>query len=176
GLLTNSAVTISRNIRAQSGNTGLVTVGGNSANASTFSGNIFLGTNSVATGKGVTLTAASGGTVTFSGVIQDPTGVTTRGVLTKDGAGTTVLSGVNTYAGGTIINGGTLSMSQVANLGATTGGLTINAGTLEISSGFSTSRAITLGNAASTFQVDPSQIYTVTSAIAGTGALNKTGN
>jgi fibronectin-binding autotransporter adhesin len=176
GLLTDAAVTISRNIRAQSGNTGAISIGGYTANASTFSGNIFLGTDAIATGKGVTLTAASGGTVTFSGIIQDPTGVTTRGVLTKDGAGTVVLSGVNTYAGGTIINGGTLSMSQVANLGAIGGGLTINAGTLEISTGFSTSRAISLGDATSTFQIDPSQTYTVTSAIAGSGSLNKTGS
>jgi fibronectin-binding autotransporter adhesin len=175
GLLTDAAVTISRNVRAQSGNTGIISLGGYTANASTFSGSVFLGTDSVATGKGVTLTAVSGGTVTFSGVIQDPTGVTTRGVLTKDGAGTVVLSGVNTYAGGTIINGGTLSISQVANLGATTGGLTINAGTLEISTGFSTGRAISLGDATSTFQIDPSQTYTVTSAIAGSGSLNKTG-
>lgn len=176
GLQTDAAVTISRNVRAQSGNTGTITLGGYTADASTFSGSIFLGTNAVATGKGITLTAASGGTVTFSGVIQDPTGVTTRGVLTKDGAGTVVLSGVNTYAGGTIINGGTLSISQSANLGALAGGLTINAGTLEITSGFSTSRAISLGDATSTFQIDPSQTYTVTSAIGGTGSLNKTGS
>src|SRR5207244_6551621 len=43
GLLTNGAVTISRNIRAQSGNTGTISIGGNTADPSTFSGNIFLG-------------------------------------------------------------------------------------------------------------------------------------
>jgi autotransporter-associated beta strand protein len=129
GLLTDAAVTISRNIRAQSGNTGTISLGGYTANASTFSGSIFLGTDSVATGKGVTLTAVSGGTVTFSGVIQDPTGVTTRGVVTKDGAGTVVLSGVNTYAGGTIINGGTLTLSSggTGALGFTSS-VTVNSG------------------------------------------------
>ena len=174
GLLTNSAVTISRNIRVQSGNTGVITLGGNSASSSTFSGNVFLGTTS-GVGKGVTLTAASGGTTTFSGVIQDPTGVIGSGLVRKSGAGTVVLSGLNTYAGGTSIDGGTLSISQSANLGANTGGVTINAGTLEISGSFSTNRAFTLADTASTFQVDPLQTFTITSVIAGGGVLNKTG-
>lgn len=73
------------------------------------------------------------------------------------------------------INGGTLNVNNAASMGATSGGLTINAGTLEVSTGFSTTRAITLGNAASTFQVDASQTYTVSTAIGGTGSLNKTG-
>ncbi|HKP01764.1 MAG TPA: autotransporter-associated beta strand repeat-containing protein [Chthoniobacterales bacterium] len=174
GLFTNAAVTISRNIRAQSGNTGVITLGGYSASASTFSGNIFLGTNS-GVGKSITLTAASGGTTTFSGVIQDPTGVSGAGLLRKSGVGTVVLSGVNTYAGGTSIDAGTLSISQSANLGANSGGLTLNAGTLEITSGFSTNRAFTLTNTASTFQIDPFQTFTITSAITGNGTLNKTG-
>jgi fibronectin-binding autotransporter adhesin len=174
GLLSNSAVTISRNIRAQSGNTGVMTLGGNSASASTFSGSIFLGTNS-GTGKSVTLTAPASATTTFSGVIQDPTGVTGPGLLRKSGAGTVVLSGVNTYVGGTSIDGGILSISQSANLGANPGALTLNAGTLEITSGFSTNRVFTLSDATSTFQVDPAQTFTITSVIGGAGALNKNG-
>jgi autotransporter-associated beta strand protein len=174
GLLTNSSVTISRNVRAQSGNTGVITLGGNSASASTFSGSIFLGTNSGA-GKGVTLTAPTGGTTTFSGVIQDPTSVVGPALVRKSGAGTVVLSGINTYAGGTSIDGGTLSISQSSNLGANTGGLTLNAGTLEITSGFSTNRVFTVADATSTFQIDPSQTFTVTSAITGSGGLTKVG-
>jgi len=174
GLFTNSAITISRNIRAQSGNTGVITLGGYSANNSTFSGNIFLGTTS-GTGKGVTLTAAAGGTTTFSGVIQDPTGVSGPGLVRKSGAGTVVLSGVNTYAGGTSIDGGTLSITQSANLGANSGGVALNAGTLEIGGTFSTTRLFTLGAASSTFQIDPGFTFTITSGIAGGGALNKTG-
>jgi fibronectin-binding autotransporter adhesin len=174
GLLTNSGVTISRNIRAQSGNTGVITLGGNSASASTFSGNIFLGTNSGA-GKGITLTAVSGGTAIFSGVIQDPTSVSGPGLIRKGGTGTVVLSGVNTYAGGTSVDGGTLSISQSANLGANSGALTLNAGTLEITSGFSTNRSFSVTDSTSTFQIDPSQSFTITSGVTGSGALNKTG-
>jgi autotransporter-associated beta strand protein len=174
GLFTNSAVTISRNIRTQSGNTGVIMLGGNSSSSSTFSGSIFLGTNG-GVGKGVTLTAASGGTTTFSGVIQDPTGVSGPGLVRKSGAGTVVLSGVNTYAGGTSIDGGTLSISQSSNLGANTGGLTINAGTLEITTGFSTNRIFTFANTVSAVQVDAAQTFTVASAIIGGGTVNKTG-
>lgn len=174
GLLTNSGVTISRNIRAQSGNTGVMTLGGNSASVSLFSSTIFLGTNS-GTGKGVTLTAASGGTTTFSGIIRDPTGVSGAGLVRKSGAGTVVLSGVNTYAGGTSVDSGTLSISQSANLGANSGGLALNGATLEITSGFSTNRNFTITNTASTFQISPFQTFTITSAITGSGTLNKTG-
>jgi autotransporter-associated beta strand protein len=174
GLETNTAATVSRNLRAQSGNTGVITIGGNSSSTSTFSGSLFLGTNS-GTGKGVTLTSAAGGTTTFSGVIQDPTGVAGPGLVRTNGAGTVVLSGVNTYAGGTSIDGGTLSISQSANLGANAGGITINAGTLAVTSGFSTNRGFTLLDIASSFLINPAQTLTITSAIDGTGALNKNG-
>jgi fibronectin-binding autotransporter adhesin len=174
GLVTNNAVTVSRILRAQSGNTGVVTIGGTSASTSTFSGSLFLGTNA-GTGKGVTLTSAAGGTTTFSGVVQDPTGVVGPGLVRTNGSGTVVLSGVNTYAGGTSIDGGTLSISQSANLGANAGGIAINAGTLSITSGFSTNRVFTLGNTASTLLINPAQTLTITSAVGGTGALNKNG-
>jgi autotransporter-associated beta strand protein len=174
GLETNAAVTVSRNLRAQSGNTGVLTIGGSSASTSTFSGSLFLGTNA-GVGKGVTLTSAAGGTTTFSGVIQDPTGVLGSGLVRTNGAGTVVLSGVNTYGGGTSIDGGTLSISQSANLGANAGGVAINAGTLAITIGFSTNRVFTLGDIASTFLINPAQSFTITSAIGGAGVLNKNG-
>ena len=37
--------------------------------------------------------------------------------LTKNGIGTVILSGANTYSGATNINGGTLSVGSSANLG-----------------------------------------------------------
>lgn len=131
-----------------------------------------------------TLTVQQNTNTTFNGIISDgpnDVGVGDTGTyytlgLIKTGSGSLTLGGVNTYTGGTTINGGTLVVNSQSSLGAISGGLTINAGTLEISTGFSTTRVITLGDATSTVQVDPSQTYTVTSAIAGTGALNKTGS
>jgi autotransporter-associated beta strand protein len=97
------------------------------------------------------------------------------GGITKTGNGTLSLTGTNTYAGGSTINAGVVVVNSAASLGATSGGLALNAGTLEIATGYSTTRVITLGDATSTFQVDPSQTFTVTSAIGGSGSLNKTG-
>jgi fibronectin-binding autotransporter adhesin len=97
------------------------------------------------------------------------------GALTKTTSGTVTLSGVNTYSGGTTINGGTLIINNAASLGATSGGLTLNAGTLQMATSFASARNITLGDAASTFQIDPALTNTVTGIISGTGSLNKTG-
>jgi len=96
--------------------------------------------------------------------------------IVKSGSSTYALTGTNTYSGGTTISGGTLQIGAQANLGATGGALTINAGTLEVTTGFSTTRATSLGNAASTIQVDPSQTYSVSGVISGGGTLNKTGS
>lgn len=123
----------------------------------------------------LTLDGTGSGVVTLSGIISPGNGGRDY-ELVKNGSSTFALTGNNTYAGGTTINGGTLIANSATSMGATGGGLTINAGTLEVSTGFTTTRVYTLGNSASTIQVDPSQTLTVSSVIGGTGALNKTGS
>lgn len=87
----------------------------------------------------------AGMTATVDAVIQG------AGSIEKTDAGTLVLSGVNTYTGGTTVSAGTLRVSQDWNLGAAAGGLTLNGGTLQLgvafNSAFSTSRSVTLGPA-----------------------------
>ena len=124
----------------------------------------------------ITLAAAStvgvdAGTLTLSGVISGTSG------LTKTGAGTLSLQGpaANTYSGGTTINGGRVLVNSASSLGATGGRLTLNAGILQLITGYSTTRLITVGDAGSTFEIDPAQTFTATGIISGTGTLNKTG-
>jgi uncharacterized repeat protein (TIGR02543 family) len=120
-ILTGGAYTIGRIIRIPTSDTTdvgtrVLTLGGNTADNSEFSGNIILGTNSQA-GRGVTLTAASGGQVTFSGVIQNPATMdATTYTVTKSGLGTVVLSGINTYTGDTNVSAGTLVLADNAGM------------------------------------------------------------
>ncbi|WP_420963842.1 autotransporter outer membrane beta-barrel domain-containing protein [Brucella sp. IR073] len=95
--------------------------------------------------------------------------------LVKGGSGTLVLGGVNKYTGGTLIQGGVLSISNANNLG-TTGTITLQGGTLENTDEVTldTSHNISIQNVAgNTLQTDKN--LTVSGKISGTGALNKTG-
>lgn len=95
-------------------------------------------------GHDLTLTAL-GGTFdtaqsdsTLSGVIAGP------GSFTIGGSGVLALRGANTYAGGTLVNGGTVNVAGDANLGAASGGLSLEGGTLQTAAHFTSPRGITL--------------------------------
>ncbi len=92
-----------------------------------------------------------------------------NGSLIKTGAGKLNFTGVNTYAGGTFLNAGTLSANADAALGAAAGGLTFNGGTLQAGGALTSSRAVKL-NSAATFDAN-NKISTFSGLITGAGSL-----
>ena len=113
---------------------------------------------------------------TFSGVISG------SGIVQQNGTGTTVLLGANTYAGGTNLNGGVLSISQDANLGTPPGApaanhLTFNAGRLQATASFTLNpnRGITLNGGGGTFEITGANLLAYGGAITGAGNLTKVG-
>ena len=76
---------------------------------------------------GITLQPQTGVSVAYSGNITDGTGAIS---LTKSGAGTQTLSGINNFTGGVTLNAGTLVLGSDTALGAAAGTFTINGGTL----------------------------------------------
>lgn len=160
---------------------------------------MFLGAVGVNGHNGGAISVASGQTLTYSGVVAGGQAAAAAGLtmtvgpgsLTKSGAGTLILGGINTYAGSTYINGGTLSIGADANLGGIPGcympeNLVLNGGALQVTVGFtmSANRGVRLGPVGGagtgTFNIDASQTLTFNGQISdnwnGTGALTKTGD
>ncbi|MER9500989.1 autotransporter outer membrane beta-barrel domain-containing protein [Mesorhizobium sp. M0587] len=111
--------------------------------------------------------AGNGYTATIASVLAGASS------LTKTDAGTLVLSGANTYTGGTMVAGGVLSVSADNNLGAAGGGLTLSGGTLRNTAAFSSARNIIVSAAGGTF--DTVADLTLAGVISGAGSLAKTG-
>ncbi|OJX07003.1 MAG: hypothetical protein BGO76_02440, partial [Caedibacter sp. 38-128] len=133
-----------------------------------------------------TLSVANGVTQNINNVISSPNG---SAPLIKDGLGTLVLSGANTYEGGTKIQNGTLSISSDSNLGkayhpttapdaivtlGTNTGLNDTSGTLKFTAGFALNRPITLNQGGGIFDIGNNPV-TLSGVISGNGSLTKTG-
>ncbi|NDC54855.1 MAG: hypothetical protein EBZ74_11385, partial [Planctomycetia bacterium] len=125
----NALPTASALVFGSSANSNTATLDLNGFNASagglTGGGNAII--DNTAAGAASLTAAPASGTSTFGGVIKNISGAVS---LIKGGAGWQVLSGSNTYSGGTVINGGVLQVATDAQLGATAGSVTLNGGQL----------------------------------------------
>lgn len=122
-----------------------------------------------ATGSTLALNTANGsgayaGAITIAGL-----------AVSKLGANTLILSGANSYGGGTTIAGGTLNVTNDSALGSTGGGVTFNGGILQTSMDMTfDNRNITL-TGAGTNLVDAGTTLTLTNSIGGAGTWVKAG-
>jgi autotransporter-associated beta strand protein len=125
------------------------------------------------------LTFGDANDTTISGILSGP------GSIIKAGAGTLILSGTNTYGGGTTINAGTLTLAANDVL-YNTGAVTVAGGTLDIASYSDTVGALTVSsgsitgttgglNASSYSVTNSSGTVTISANLLGGGALTKTG-
>ncbi|MDR0787698.1 MAG: autotransporter outer membrane beta-barrel domain-containing protein [Gemmatimonadota bacterium] len=117
----------------------------------------------------------------YTATIQSNLSGTTQ--LAKHDLGTLVLSGNNSYTGGTEMSGGVVRVAADNNLGAASGALGFDGGTLDVTASFTTARAVhlvgeynpSLPGLGGTFEVENGVTLTLTGAIDGSGSLTKTG-
>src|ERR1035441_7254272 len=119
-----------------------------------------------------------GGSSTFGGIIQNTLGSGSKTVILTVSVGNLTLSGANTYSGGTMVNGGTLSVSTDGNLGAVPGAatansITINGGTLSLAPTatltLNANRGITIGSSGGMIGVTTAQVVLYGGIISGAG-------
>ena len=125
------------------------------------------------TDNGGAVSVGASNTHTMSGVIGDETGNT--GAFEKVGDGTLVLSGTNTYSGGTTVTAGTLQVSSDANLGGSAGDVTLNGGKLAVTAEMTSARDVTVGASNGEIEVASATTTTLSGTVDGAGALTKSG-
>ena len=146
---------------------------GDGSGTLSFNGGTLETTKELTTARDIAL-KAGGGTFQTASQLTVAGTISGSGTLAKTGSGTLMLSGNNTYKGGTTIDAGTLSISSTTNLGDGSGTLTFDGGTLETTTALTTARDITLKAGGGTLH--NASHLTVSGTISGAGSLTKTGS
>jgi autotransporter-associated beta strand protein len=110
-----------------------------------------------------------------SGSLTVSANITGAGSVTQTGTGLLLLSGSNSYLGGTFINGGTLSATTANGLG--TNGITFNGGVYQYQPGTSfdvTTHAVTIGGSGGGVDTNGNNV-TFGNALGGVGQFIKYG-
>ncbi len=180
---TGAAVTSNRSFSLQSSSS----IDASGSGALNFSDTGSIGFNSGTAAKTLTLSGNNTGNNTIAAIIGNNTGATS---LTKNGTGTWLLSGTNTYTGTTTVNAGTLragaaaggqafgSLSAVTTADVAGATLDLNGFNQTIGSlagGGITGGNVTLGGATLTFGGDDSSTD-YGGVISGNGSITKVGN
>ncbi len=124
-----SGMSLANNITVVAGSSGnTLTIGGlnTSGTTNTYTGNITLGSGTNV-GQSVTLSAAAGGEVDFAGQILANGSDTSAGV-TINGGVVKLTNGTSTYAGGTMVNSGTLRVTNTSGSATGSGSVTVASG------------------------------------------------
>lgn len=95
--------------------------------------------------------------------------------LVKGDAGTLILTGVNSYGGGTLMAGGILQVAADTALGAISGGLSFDGGALQTTADMTSDHAVTF-TSDGTFLTDADTSLTLNGALSGAGAFHKGGD
>jgi autotransporter-associated beta strand protein len=122
-------------LRSVSGNNtygGLLTLGA-ASRINSDAGTLTLTNTGTITGATFGLSLGGSGNITLNSAVG-----TTSGTLTKDGTGTVVLAGANSYTGTTTVSVGVLNIQNATGLGTTAAGTTVASGAaLELQGGIS---------------------------------------
>lgn len=150
---------------------GTLTLGAGGMDLSASAVNLTIG-NPIALGASQQWIVNDSKTLTASGIISG-TGFS----LTKAGAGTLTLDGINTFSTGTIfLNGGTVRVGAEAGLGADGNAVTFGGGTLQVTSGFDVSgiggarKVFGVGGSTGTLAIDTDQTLTLSAGLNLTGS------
>ncbi len=127
--------------------------------------------------KTLTLSGSSTAANTIESNILDTPGIGQDLTVEKTGIGAWVLTGANSYGGGTVLSQGTVSVGADNNLGAASSAINFNGGTLQVTGTSFASTARTINwLAGGAFDIaDPNHTFAVSLGSAGAGDLTKLG-